>query len=50
MKCCSSRLVAALVARSVGETVALLPDRTRFAAYFIHTIVVEHGGTTGVRA
>jgi hypothetical protein len=39
MKCSSSRLVAALVATSVGETVALLPDETRLTAYFLRTVV-----------
>ena len=49
MKCSSSRLVAALVSRSVGEAVALLPDQTRFAARFIHTIAREHEGTPGAK-
>jgi hypothetical protein len=46
MKCSSSRLVAALVVTSVGETVALLPDETRLTAHFLHTTVEEHEETT----
>ena len=42
MKCSFSRLVAALVVTSVGETVALLPDETRLTAHFLHTTVEEH--------